>query len=145
MIVWQTVLLTHTMRSLGNLLADEIQRLKVLMISFGISYIGYCCYFLYEEISDKHDCAMYFQCTSFRDMIAISIVILLFDLIPTAILYYQHFHYLIDHAEEHNDESLSNVAEATNSAHKSSGLVTNRNNSDTKQLSLPSLSDGVAA
>ena len=76
------------MRSLGNLLADEIERLKILMISFGISYLGYCGYFLYEQISDKHDCALYWQCSSFQDLVAISVVILLFDLVPIAILYY---------------------------------------------------------
>lgn len=76
------------MRSLGNLLADEIERLKILMISFGISYLGYSGYFLYEIFADKHDCALYWQCSSYQDLIAISIVILFFELVPIAILYY---------------------------------------------------------
>lgn len=92
------------MRSLGNLLADEIERLKILMISFGISYLGYSGYFIYEQFADKHDCALYWQCSSFQDLIAISVVILLFDLVPIAILYYQHFHYLIDNGDESDGE-----------------------------------------
>ena len=92
------------MRSLGNLLADEIERLKILMISFGISYLGYSGYFIYEQSGTKHDCALYWQCTSFQDLIALSIVILLFDLAPIAILYYQHFHYLIDKGDENESE-----------------------------------------
>jgi len=47
MVVWQTVVLTKMMKSMGRLLEDERRRLQNLMIIFSISYIGNCCYYLY--------------------------------------------------------------------------------------------------
>ena len=48
LIAWHTIAVTKAMAALGDLLQEEQNRLRILMISFGMSYIGYTLYFLYD-------------------------------------------------------------------------------------------------
>ena len=90
LIIWQTTALILIIRVMGTRLAREQIRLRRLMIIFALSYVGTSTYYICQVVTDLH-CTSKISCVRFNDFVVRAGVQFLFDLIPFAVLYYQHF------------------------------------------------------
>lgn len=90
LIVWQTVSLINIIRIMGDRLERERARLRILMAAFSFSYMGLTCYYVVQA-SISLNCTNYNSCIRFIDLMAISFVLFFCDVIPTGVLYWQHF------------------------------------------------------
>jgi len=90
LIVWQSLALISIMKIMGNRLAKEKKRLKILMIVLAISYVGTSLFYLIQVSTDLN-CTRYDYCSRFTNVMARCAIQFFFDIIPIAILYFQHY------------------------------------------------------
>ena len=89
MIVYSTTSNIRKMNLLDNMPTQEKARLKLIMVAFGVGYFGDSAYLVTDALNIT-GCGLKHDCTSFFGLMLIYSVFLLFDVIPMAILYYQH-------------------------------------------------------
>ena len=115
LIIWQTVVLIKQMKVLGELLQEEQLRLKILTVSFVIGYLGGLSFYIYETAESK-DCNMPKTCTSFSDLMIVMVQMIPFDILPVAILYYQHSQQAVnDESAQKSSQSSPKQVETQNS------------------------------
>ena len=90
LIIWQTTALILIIRVMGTRLAREQIRLRRLAIIFAFAYIGTSTYYICQVATDLH-CTWKYSCVRFNDFVVRSGVQFCFDLVPFALLYYQHY------------------------------------------------------
>ena len=90
LIIWQTYALILIIRVMGQRLSREQTRLKRLMVVFAVSYVGSSTYYICQVATDLH-CTRATSCIRFNDFVVRAGVQILFDIVPYAVLYYQHF------------------------------------------------------
>ena len=90
LIIWQTIALINIIKIMGDLLKKEQARLKILMVTFSLSYLGLSTYYIVQAYTDLN-CSKWFECVRFVDLASISFVLFFFDVIPLSVLYYQHY------------------------------------------------------
>lgn len=90
LIIWQTVSLINIIKIMGDRLEKERARLRILMAAFSVSYMGLTSYYIIQAVTSLN-CTNYSSCVRFIDLMAISGVLFFCDLIPTGVLYWQHY------------------------------------------------------
>jgi len=90
LIIWQTVSLINVIKIMGERLEREKVRLRILMIMFSASYIGITSYYI-VQVTTGLNCAYSTSCVRFIDLMSFCVVLSLFDLVPTFVLYWQHY------------------------------------------------------
>ena len=90
LIIWHSIALINVIKVMGERLAKEKKRLRVLMTVFSISYIGTSAYYIIQ-VATKLNCVLPMECVRFLDLMTQSGVQLCFDVAPIAVLYIQHF------------------------------------------------------
>ena len=90
LILWQTCLLIRVIRIMGNRLAAEQSRLKILMYIFAFSYILVGGYYIFR-VTLGLSCTNLQECIRFQDLMVKVGIQFLFDVLPMAVLFYQHY------------------------------------------------------
>ena len=89
MIVCQSTSIIRKMNALDSVPIEEKTRLKRIMVAFGVGYFCDSIYLVFD-VFDLYGCDYSHMCTSFAGLLLIYGNFLFFDVVPMAILYYQH-------------------------------------------------------